>query len=444
MLKSTLATLAAILCCIASPGQAALPDEAQAAAERLLGSGSEQAQWQSHLPFTRKLHAWGVVVDSLSASTEAAGVPPAAMVEALHALATAIDPERDVKAGDLFWVHYEQEYTVEGDPIGIGRVLWVELRTAAKGIVAIHRFRASKSSAEPFWLATGQSTEPPSLRLPLERISISSGFGLRADPFDQPTSQVAMGPMLARSAAGPKAKAANTLGKGNSPIDAEARAMMARAGAVPPGVASRLAARRFERVIITGESGLTNPAFANGLTGARKGSGPAPPGLSIDLVPLSPRSAAAPSQDIAARAVAPGASLVMHQGIDMLAEPGTPVFAAADGVVTGAAPNGGYGNWIEIQHEGEFQTQYGHLSAFAPGIAPGVRVEQGDIIGFTGSTGRTTGPHLHFELLVNGRPTNPIANPATKHGMLKGPEMMQFKKVVARDLAEREREAKSM
>ena len=123
----------------------------------------------SYLPFTRKLHAWGVVVGSLTASTEAAGVPPAAMIEALQALATAIDPERDVKGGDLFWVQYEQEYTVEGDPIGTGRVLWAELRTAAKGTVAIHRFRIGKSSAEPFWLATGQSTETASVRLPLDR-----------------------------------------------------------------------------------------------------------------------------------------------------------------------------------------------------------------------------------------------------------------------------------
>src|SRR5205085_2919734 len=107
----------------------------------------EEAQWKSYLPFTRKLHAWGVVVDSLAASTAAAGVPPAAMIEAVRALATALDPERDVKAGDLFWVRYEQEYTAKGDPIGTGRVLWVELRTAAKGTVAIHRFRVGKSTA---------------------------------------------------------------------------------------------------------------------------------------------------------------------------------------------------------------------------------------------------------------------------------------------------------
>ena len=73
MITATLAALAAALCCITSPGQAASPYEAQAAAERLLGCDCEQAEWQSLLPFTRKLHAWGVVVDSLTASTTAAG-----------------------------------------------------------------------------------------------------------------------------------------------------------------------------------------------------------------------------------------------------------------------------------------------------------------------------------------------------------------------------------
>jgi murein DD-endopeptidase MepM/ murein hydrolase activator NlpD len=95
-------------------------------------------------------------------------------------------------------------------------------------------------------------------------------------------------------------------------------------------------------------------------------------------------------------------------------------------------------------HENKLATVYGHLSGFAPGIRPGVRVAQGDLIGFTGSTGRTTGPHLHFELLVNGRPVNPMANPATRHGQLRGPELVEFRKVVTRDVAERDREAKSM
>jgi murein DD-endopeptidase MepM/ murein hydrolase activator NlpD len=436
MIKHSWAALAATLCCIASPGQTASPSEEQAAAERLLGSDGGEAQWQSYLPFTRKLHAWGVVVDSLAASTQAAGVPPPAMIEALRALATAIDLERDVKAGDLFWVHYEQEYTVKGDQVGTGRVLWAELRTAAKGTVAIHRFRAGKSDAEPFWLATGQSTEMTSVRLPLERISISSGFGLRADPVDQPTSRAwAMGPVRVTPAAKAKARAANTLGKGNSAVDVEARAMMARAGALPPRPTSKLDDRRFERVTITGASGLTNPAlakpsFTNQATGTRNVKVPPSPGLSISLSPVPP------SQGTAARAVAPRETLVMHQGIDLVADPGTRVFAAADGIVTGAAPNGGYGNWIEIEHEGKLSSVYGHLSAFAPGIAPGVRVQKGDLVGFVGNTGRSTGPHLHFELLSNGKPTNPVIHPSIKPSQLRGADFERFRKVVARHLAE--------
>ena len=122
----------------------------------------------------------------------------------------------------------------------------------------------------------------------------------------------------------------------------------------------------------------------------------------------------------------------MHEGVDLVAPAGTPIMAAADGIVVGAEPKGRYGNWIEIEHEGKLATVYGHLSAFAPGIEPGARVEQGDLIGFIGSTGRTTGPHLHFEILVNGQPINPIAHPATKHGLLRGPELVRFRKLVAR------------
>ena len=369
------------------------------------------------------------------------------MIEALQALATAIDPERDVKAGDLFWVHYEQEYTVEGDPIGTGRVLWAELRTAAKGTVAIHRFRVGKSNAEPFWLATGQSTETTSVRLPLDRISISSGFGLRADPFDQPMSRAwAMGPVRVTPAGKPKAKAANTLGKGNSAVDAEARAMMTRAGACrrahiqarrPP-----LRARDYHRRIRPDKPGTRQAVFTNQATGASNVNVPTSLGLSISLSPVPPSQVPALRRKAQRPRVAPRATLVMHQGIDLVADPGTPVLAAADGVVTGAAPNGGYGNWIEIEHEEKLSSVYGHLSAFAPGIAPGVRVQKGDLIGFVGNTGRSTGPHLHFELLSNGKPTNPVIHPSIKPPQLSGGDLERFRKVVARNLAEAQREGK--
>ena len=398
MIKQTWTALAAAICCFASSAEAASPVEQQVATKRVLSNDSEQAQW-GDLRFTRKLHASGAVVGSLTASTEAAGVPPAAMTEALQALATAIDPEREIKGGDLFWVQYEHEYTVEGDPIGTGRVLWAELRTAAKGTVAVHRFRIGKSSAEPFWLATGHSTESASVRMPLDRISITSGFGLRADPFDQPVSPAwAMGRVRVTTSGKPKPT--NTLGKGTSPAAAETRSMKTGAGI-----------------------GLT------------------PLGLSMGLSSIPSRGVAAPSSAVA-RAIAPRATLVMHEGIDLAAEPGTPVHAAADGVVTGAAPNGGYGNWIEIEHEEKLSTLYGHLSSFAPGIAPGVRVHKGDLIGFVGNTGRSTGPHLHFELRSNGKPTNPVIHPSMYPSHLSGIDLERFREVVRRNLAEAQREGK--
>jgi murein DD-endopeptidase MepM/ murein hydrolase activator NlpD len=134
--------------------------------------------------------------------------------------------------------------------------------------------------------------------------------------------------------------------------------------------------------------------------------------------------------------------MVMHEGVDLVAEHGTPVHAAGDGVVLGAEPRGGYGNWIEIEHEPgarapKLATVYGHLSGFAPGIEPGVRVKQGDVIGYVGSTGRSTGPHLHFEILENGRPTDPVSSLALRREQLRGEELLRFRKRVDLDLLER-------
>jgi murein DD-endopeptidase MepM/ murein hydrolase activator NlpD len=150
-------------------------------------------------------------------------------------------------------------------------------------------------------------------------------------------------------------------------------------------------------------------------------------------------------------------TLMMHDGVDLAADMGTPIRAAGDGVVIGAELKAGYGNWIEIEHDtapsGSFDgfrrptklmTVYGHLSAFAPGIAPGTRVKQGEVIGFVGSTGRSTGPHLHFEILNNGKPTNPMINLALRPEQLRGGELERFKKTMARDLQERQREAGSI
>jgi murein DD-endopeptidase MepM/ murein hydrolase activator NlpD len=96
-----------------------------------------------------------------------------------------------------------------------------------------------------------------------------------------------------------------------------------------------------------------------------------------------------------------------HEGTDYAAAYGTPVRATADGIVTHAGWSGGYGNLIEIRHANGIRTRYGHLSRFAAGVHVGQRVSQEQTVGYVGSTGLATGPHLHYEFLVNGRPTNP-------------------------------------
>jgi len=96
-----------------------------------------------------------------------------------------------------------------------------------------------------------------------------------------------------------------------------------------------------------------------------------------------------------------------HQGTDYSAAWGTPVRATADGIVSMVGRNGGYGNLVEIRHANGIRTRYGHLSKFAKGLRVGQRVTQEQTVGYVGATGLSTGPHLHYEFLVNGRPTNP-------------------------------------
>ncbi len=98
----------------------------------------------------------------------------------------------------------------------------------------------------------------------------------------------------------------------------------------------------------------------------------------------------------------------MHQGTDFAARTGTPIRAAGDGVVQRASYYGGYGNYVRLRHGDNYDTAYAHLSRFAPGMRPGARVRQGQVIGYVGTTGRSTGPHLHYEVLHKGRHVNPI------------------------------------
>lgn len=300
----------------------------------------EAEQTQGDLPFSRAIGVGGIVEHSFADSAIAAGVPPAVLLEASQALAVAIDLGREVHPGDRFYIRYEQNFTLAGAPTKAGWVLWAEITQPNRRTVGVHRFRP-RNGLEQLWTDNGLGTGSAQLRMPLDRITVSSGFGLRVDPFDQPG---------------------------------------------------------------TGGYSRTMTGFA-----ARSRSGP----------------------------------YAMHEGVDLVAHAGTPIHAAGDGVVLGAEPKGRYGNWVEIEHKGGFATVYGHLSAFGSGIAPGAAVRQGDVIGFVGTTGRTTGPHVHFELLVNGRPVNPISNLVLRHSRLLGPELGAYRKAVAADRAEREREEKT-
>lgn len=349
--------------------------QGQVIEDRMLGDGLDDERLQAYLPFARQLGVAGVISGgSFEASAVAAGVPAPAMLDAVQALETSVDLKKEMRDGHGFYVRYQQTFTQAGAPLDVGRVLWMELRTP-KGVMAIHRFR-SRDNTERFWMANGQAATPPSFRLPLDTVSISSGFGLRADPFDQPPRPYGGKP---QGAGGPK-----------------------RPPGLPPGL----------------------PTGASSYGSSSYGGFQAPPAYALSARPSSSRS------------------LFMHEGVDLVAPAGTPVVAAADGLVVGAAPNGRYGNWIRLEHGGKLASVYGHLSAFATGLQPGMMVSRGDVIGYVGSTGRSTGAHLHFELQVDGKPVNPITHPELKRAQLRGPDFERFRKQVAASLVERELEAR--
>lgn len=122
-----------------------------------------------------------------------------------------------------------------------------------------------------------------------------------------------------------------------------------------------------------------------------------------------------------------------HKGLDFAAPEGTPVLSAASGVVEEAEVKGTYGNYLRIRHDGGWSTAYAHLSRNARGIKPGVRVHQGQVVAYVGTTGRSTGPHLHYELLKDGTPVDPSSRTQTKPPSLSGPALDALRRRV-RDL----------
>jgi murein DD-endopeptidase MepM/ murein hydrolase activator NlpD len=123
---------------------------------------------------------------------------------------------------------------------------------------------------------------------------------------------------------------------------------------------------------------------------------------------------------------------LMHKGVDFAAPTGTPIYAAGDGRVEVAARNGGYGKYVRIRHTGEYSTAYAHLSRFAKGMQSGRRIRQGQVIGYVGTTGRSTGPHLHYEVLRHGAQINPLQIRQPSNEQLAGADLARFRAEMAR------------
>lgn len=121
----------------------------------------------------------------------------------------------------------------------------------------------------------------------------------------------------------------------------------------------------------------------------------------------------------------------LHTGVDLAARTGTPIYASGDGVIEKAGWSSGYGKYVVIRHVNGFETGYGHQSRIADGIKPGVKVRQGQIIGYVGSTGYSTGPHLHFEIKINGNFVDPLSVKLPRDKSLPSQYEQRFAQTVA-------------
>jgi murein DD-endopeptidase MepM/ murein hydrolase activator NlpD len=132
----------------------------------------------------------------------------------------------------------------------------------------------------------------------------------------------------------------------------------------------------------------------------------------------------------------------LHTGVDLAARTGTPIYAAGDGVIEYYKWQSGYGNKIEVKHVNGYETAYGHLSRFVDGLGVGSKVRQGQVIGYVGSTGQSTGPHLHFEIKINGNLVDPLSVKLPKDNVLPQQYEAQFQQTMAQinDLMTREPE----
>ncbi|MBS0522193.1 MAG: M23 family metallopeptidase [Proteobacteria bacterium] len=419
---------ALITCASVSAGHAAVFDRADpvAAEERLLGSADEAAQQKELLTFTRRIGDGGIVTGSLADSMLVAGVPASTSLEALKSLESVIDLDRDIHTGDHFYVRHEETFTAAGDRIGVGRVLWLEVNTRARGTIAIHRFRPRSVNegrgVDQFWLPSGQAAAPPAFRPPLDVMKLTSGFGLRADPLDHPSSgtmpAVVEVPMP-QAAPAPQevptsSRELRAVNRAYAGFDMGSLGSAARDAMGGGSDIDRIMARRRIRAQEAAERERQQAEAAAAAAAKAK----AAPQVEASIGPPKVQK------------------LFMHEGLDLFANIGTPIHAAADGVVLNLGPAGGYGNWVRLGHAGKITTVYGHLSRVAPGLQVGEPVLRGELIGFVGNTGRSTGAHLHYEIQSNGRPVDPATWPATRQAHLAAGDLALFRKRISASLAE--------
>lgn len=126
----------------------------------------------------------------------------------------------------------------------------------------------------------------------------------------------------------------------------------------------------------------------------------------------------------------------MHAGLDFAAPTGTPIYAAGDGRIAYLGTKGGYGKYIKIRHHAGLETAYAHMSRYKQGLKSGSRVKQGEVIGYVGTTGQSTGPHLHYEVVISGRQTDPRKVKLQEGKKLAGKELEIFRGVVEQSRAQ--------
>lgn len=122
----------------------------------------------------------------------------------------------------------------------------------------------------------------------------------------------------------------------------------------------------------------------------------------------------------------------MHKGVDFAAPAGTPIYAAGDGVIEQLGRWSSYGNYVRIRHNSSIKTAYAHMRGFAKGLTNGSRVKQGQVIGYIGTTGRSTGPHLHYEVMMNNKQVNPRTVKLPQGDTLKGKQLASFKEYIGK------------